>query len=93
MAAVQAGPARETLLLHEAERWRDELLADDEALTRWMHAHPDSDAQQLRSLVRAARREAGAAARAAQQPRAIRELFQFIKPAGCAGHEPTRSEP
>lgn len=78
VAAAQLGSARETLALHEAERWRNELLADDEALTRWMQQYPDTDAQQLRSLVRAARRDA--VAPEARQPRSQRELFQFIKP-------------
>ncbi|MFN9746987.1 MAG: ribosome biogenesis factor YjgA, partial [Betaproteobacteria bacterium] len=77
VAAARLGSARETLALHEAERWRAELIADDAALTRWMQQHPDSDAQQLRSLVRAARRDA--VAPEARQPRSHRELFQFIK--------------
>jgi ribosome-associated protein len=65
-------------LLHECERWRDALLADDEALTRWMQLHPESDAQHLRSLVRAARREATGPEQ--RHSRAHRDLFQFIKP-------------
>ena len=79
VAEATLGSARETLALHETERWRAELIADDDALTRWMTAHPDTDVQQLRSLVRAARRDA-AAAPEARQPRSFRELFQFIKP-------------
>jgi ribosome-associated protein len=55
VAAAKLGSARDTLALHEAERWRAELLADDGALTRWLAEHPHTDAQQLRSLVRAAR--------------------------------------
>jgi ribosome-associated protein len=77
VTAARLGSARETLALHEAERWRAELIADDAALTRWMQQHPDSDAQRLRSLVRAARRDA--VAPEARQPRSHRELFQFIK--------------
>lgn len=80
VAAAQVGSARETLELHQAERWRDELLADDGALTRWMDDHPDTDAQQLRSLVRAARRDAAGLTAEDRQPRSVRELFQFIKP-------------
>jgi ribosome-associated protein len=79
VAQATLGSARETLLLHEAERWRAELIGDDDALTRWMLMHPDSDAQHLRSLVRAARRE-GALPPEQRQPRTFRELFQFIKP-------------
>jgi ribosome-associated protein len=79
VAEAALGSARETLLLHTAERWREQLIADDDALTRWLQAHAQCDAQQLRSLVRAARREA---ARAPEQrnPRSRRELFQFIRP-------------
>jgi ribosome-associated protein len=82
VAAAKLGSARETLALHEAERWRAELIANDEAITRWMQAHPDTDTQQLRSLVRAARRDSGGNREAGdtRQPRSHRELFQFIKP-------------
>ncbi len=80
VAEATLGSARETLLLHEVERWRDALIADDEALTRWLAQHPDSDAQQLRSLVRAARRDAAGSVVEQRQPRSARELFQFLKP-------------
>ena len=80
VAAAKLGSAKETLALHEAERWRAELIADDEAQTRWMQLHPQTDAQQLRSLVRAARRDAAASTPELRQPRSQRELFQFIKP-------------
>jgi ribosome-associated protein len=73
------GAARDTLLLHETERWRDALLADDDALTRWLEQHAECDAQRLRSLVRAARREA-AKPPEQRNARAVRELFQFIRP-------------
>ncbi|MBL8332398.1 MAG: DUF615 domain-containing protein [Rubrivivax sp.] len=87
VAEATLGSARQTLLLHEAERWRAELIADDEALTRWLAAHPDTDAQRLRSLVRAARRDTAALAAEDRQPRAVRELFQFIKPHLSSPHE------
>lgn len=80
VAAATLGSARETLALHETERWRAELIADDDAMTRWQQAHPETDTQQLRSLVRAARRDAAALAPEARQPKSFRELFQFIKP-------------
>ncbi|MGL6110034.1 MAG: ribosome biogenesis factor YjgA [Rubrivivax sp.] len=79
VAEAKLGSARDTLLLHEAERWRDALLADDEALTRWMHEHAGCDAQRLRSLVRAARREALLPPER-RNPRCLRELFQLIRP-------------
>ncbi|MDE2276957.1 MAG: DUF615 domain-containing protein [Burkholderiales bacterium] len=80
VAAATLGSARQALALHEAERWRAELIADDEALPRWLQAHPDSDTQRLRSLVRAARRDAATLGPEARQPKSFRELFQFIRP-------------
>lgn len=65
----------ETAKLHALERWRERLLAKDEALTELLAQHPGADAQQLRTLVRNARRE-----QAAQKPpKAFRELFQALK--------------
>jgi len=80
VAAAKLGTAKETLALHEAERWRAALIADDDSLTRWMLDHPDTDTQQLRSLVRAARRDTATAVTDGRQPRSHRDLFQFIKP-------------
>ena len=78
VAALQLGSAKDTLALHNAERWRVELIAEDDALTRWMVEHPNTDLQQLRSLVRSARKDA-ALAPERRSGRAFRELFQFIK--------------
>lgn len=84
VAAFQLGHAKDSLALHEAERWRAELLAGgDAALTRWAATHAASDLQQLRSLIRAARKELPAevapAGVAARQGRAYRELFQWLR--------------
>ncbi len=80
VAAATLGSAQTALALHEAERWRAELIASDDAATRWLAAHPDTDSQQLRSLVRAARRDAAGLVPEARQPKSFRDLFQFIKP-------------
>lgn len=80
VAAATLGSAKDTLALHEAERWRAALIADDDALTRWLHEHPETDSQQMRSLVRAARRDAVGLAPEARQPKSFRELFQIIRP-------------
>ncbi len=77
--AFKLGSAKDTLLLHEIERWRDELVAHDDAAGRWAQTYPDSDLQQLRSLLRAARKDA-AAAPEQRNGRGYRDLFQFIKP-------------
>jgi len=78
------GSAEETAALHLAERWREKMLADDQALSQWIAEHPGTDVQQLRALVRQARKDAIAAAGApaGQTPRhgrAWREIFQLIK--------------
>lgn len=79
------GSAQEVALLHQAEQWRDALLATDEAISDWMSAFPDSDSQQLRALLRQARKDNPANAKtesqglAPRQGRAYRELFQMIK--------------
>ena len=77
--SFKLGSAKQTLLLHEVELWRDQLVADDEAATRWAQTYPKSDLQQLRSLMRAARKDA-ATAPEQRNGRGYRELFQFIKP-------------
>lgn len=83
VAAFQLGHARDALELHEAERWRAELIADDDALRRWLAGHPASDAQQLRSLIRSARKDTsiapGTAGSAERHGRAYRELFRFLR--------------
>jgi ribosome-associated protein len=79
VAAAQLGRAHDALALHRAEQWRSELVANDEALTRWMTAHPQTDLQQLRALIRNARKDS-ALAPEQRHGRAWRELFQFLKP-------------
>ncbi len=79
------GSAQEVALLHQAEQWRDALLATDTALSDWMAAFPDSDSQQMRALMRQARKDNPANAKtesqgmAPRQSRAYRDLFQLIK--------------
>jgi ribosome-associated protein len=75
---MQLGRAQDSLALHQAERWRAELIASDDALTRWALEQPESDLQQLRNLIRAARKDA-ALEPEKRNGRGFRELFQFIK--------------
>ncbi|AMM23367.1 ribosome biogenesis factor YjgA [Variovorax sp. PAMC 28711] len=74
-------PAAETAALHEAERWRDRLIADDDALGGWIETHPATDSQQLRALVRQARKDmkTGLPGEAPRQNKAYREVFQLVR--------------
>ena len=89
-AALQVqrdGSASELAALHQAEHWRERLLAEDggdDALTEWLQQYPDTDIQQLRALIRQARKDAQAAPKeqpgaAQRHGRAYRELFQLVK--------------
>lgn len=79
VADAQLGSARDTLRLHQAEALRLSLVTDDGALTRFMADHPGCDVQQLRSLIRSARKDAELPPEQ-RHGRAWRDLFQFIKP-------------
>lgn len=74
-------PAAEAAALHEAERWRDRLIAEDDALGGWIETHPATDAQQLRALVRQARKDQkpGLPGEAPRQSKAFREVFQLVR--------------
>jgi ribosome-associated protein len=70
------GQGREyTAQLHAIERWREELLAADPALARFLYEHPAADSQKLRALIRNARRELSAAL----PPKSYRELFRLLR--------------
>lgn len=79
------GSAQESMALHEAEKWRDDLIAKDEAVQQWIARFPGTDTQQLRALVRQARKDtphdADAVSRglAPRHGRAYREIFQLVK--------------
>ena len=63
--------------LHWIERTREQLLANDDALTEFLRQHPEADSQEGRTLIRNARKEA----QQGKPPRYFRELFQWIKTA------------
>ena len=65
-----------TRQFHKVEQWRDKLLADNDIVTDFIAAYPDVDVQQLRQLIRNAKKEQ----EKQQPPKAFRELFQLIKP-------------
>ncbi len=88
LAAVRAaldeqanGSAADNLVLHQAEVWRDRLIGDEDAAAQWINLNPGIDTQQLRALIRQARKDAvpekpGAAIR---HGRAYRDIFQLVR--------------
>ena len=73
--------ALETQTLHQAEMWRDRLLADDDALGQWITLSPSTDSQQLRALVRQARKDAvpERPGEGVRHGRAYRDIFQLVR--------------
>jgi len=62
---------------HQAERWRDLLLADtgNQQLTQLMSEFPAADSQHLRQLQRNAQKEA----KEAKPPKSARLLYKYLK--------------
>ena len=84
----RSGSAAEKLALHLAEQWRDRLIAEDSAQAEWIAHHPGTDIQQLRALIRQARKDAPGAhdatvaqsqGLAPRKGRAYRELFVLVR--------------
>ena len=75
------GSAQLTLALHLAEQWRDKLIASDDALSDWLTVHPDTDSQQLRALIRQARKDAKPEkpGEAPRHAKSYREIFQLVR--------------
>jgi len=88
--------AQATLALHQAELWRDRLIADDDALTTWLQSAPDTDVQQLRTLIRQARKDVQAVTErpgeAQRHGKAYREIFQMVRTALSRDDETAESE-
>ena len=85
LAEQHSGSAETSLALHRAEQWRDKLIAVESAFGEWIEAHPATDTQQLRALVRQARKDAEAKPKAdlpgetQRHGRAYREIFQLVR--------------
>lgn len=78
----------ETAAMHALERWREKLLADDKALTELMQQYQEADAQQLRVLIRNARKEQAEN----KPPKAYREIFQILKQLQLSTSAPQQDE-
>ena len=74
VAALQSPSRKQTALFHVAEKWRDELLGDPQAIVRFEREFPHADAHRVRVLIEEAKVE-----RAAKRaPKHFRELFHAI---------------
>ncbi len=76
-----SGSAADIQALHQAQTWRDRLIADDDAFQQWITQSPTTDSQQLRALIRQARKDAvpEKPGQAVRHGRAFRDIFQIVK--------------
>lgn len=76
--AALAGDNEHDQKMRELERWRDRLVAGDDAdLQAFIEEHPSADRQRLRGLLRQARGEGKGAAKA------LKAVFQELKAAAA----------
>ncbi|HWU82337.1 MAG TPA: ribosome biogenesis factor YjgA [Methylophilaceae bacterium] len=87
MREVDTDPIREQLArwegknvaenahFHRLERWRARLIEEESASAEWLSQYPQTDSQQLRTLIRNARREQAAN----KPPKSSRELFRLLR--------------
>lgn len=74
--AIDGKHAATNRLFHELEVWRDRLIDEgDEALEELLEEQPEADRQQLRQLIRAAKKER----EQERPPAAARKLFKHLR--------------
>lgn len=67
---------QQVVLFHKLEKLRDALVEQgDSAIEEVVANYPDTDRQQLRSLIRAAQKEKATN----KPPKAFRQIFQYLK--------------
>ncbi len=76
--AIQGVSKAETAKLHFLESYRDKLITNDETITALIEKFPDMDIQNMRTLIRNARREK----EQNKPPKAYREIFRVLKDLG-----------
>lgn len=82
VAQWKLGGAMDALELHQAELWRERLLAHDDALTEFGTQFPQADLQPVRALVRQARLQTLSPSEPGQpqrQGKAYRDLFRRLR--------------
>lgn len=76
--AIQGISKAETAKLHFLESYRDRLIANDETFTKMIEQYPNMDIQNMRTLIRNARKEK----ELNKPPKAYREIFRVLKDMG-----------
>ncbi len=76
--AIQGVSKAETAKLHFLESYRDKLITNDETITALIEKFPDMDIQNMRTLIRNARKER----ESNKPPKSYREIFQALKDLG-----------
>ena len=74
LSALEAPSRRQTALFHVAEKWRDEIMRNDDAVARFAAEFPAANVARIKALAGAAREEKSAA----RTPKHLRELFHAI---------------
>jgi ribosome-associated protein len=74
LSALEAPSRKQTALFHVAEKWRDDILRDDDAIVRFAAEFAAANIPRLKALAGAAREEKSAG----RAPKHVRELFHAI---------------
>ena len=65
----------ENAYFHGLERWRDRMIADADVLAEFIALYPQTNIQQLRTLIRNAQKELAAE----KPPKSSREIFRLLR--------------
>jgi ribosome-associated protein len=65
----------ENAYFHQLENWRNRLITDENAISDFMGTYPNVDSQQIRTLIRNARREQSMN----KPPKSSRALFKLLR--------------
>lgn len=75
LARWKGSHQEENAHFHRLEKLRERLINDDAVLSDYLREHPEADSQQLRTLIRNARKEA----ETSKPPKSSRELFKLLR--------------
>jgi len=78
----------ENAYFHNLERWRARLIEEEGAFSEFINQHPNIDSQQVRTLIRNARREASLA----KPPKSSRELFKLLREITSGSQDATNDD-